>query len=86
MIEDDQLRQDIVWTYETAIGQIHAGLQNNRLLFELRELDPEHEADRYGFQLEQLKTSAAGMQLLCKQTIERVNALLPALDRVTGRI
>jgi hypothetical protein len=85
LIEDDQLRQDIIWTYETAIGQIHAGLQNNRLLFELRELDPEHQADRYEFQLDQLRASAANMQQLCKQTIERVNALLPALDRATGR-
>jgi hypothetical protein len=84
-IEDDQLRQDIIWAYETAIGQIHAGLQNNRLLFGLRELDPEHQADRYEFQLDQLRASATNMQHLCKQTIERVNALVPALDRATGR-
>ncbi|CAH0187795.1 hypothetical protein SRABI118_01414 [Massilia sp. Bi118] len=85
MIEDDQLRQDIIWTYETAIGQIHAGLQNNRLLFELRELDPGRQADLYEFQLDQLRASATNMQQLCKQTIQRVSALLPDLDRATGR-
>jgi hypothetical protein len=85
LIDDDQLRQEIIWAYEFAIGMIHAGLQNNRLITEARELDRTTEAERFQFQLEQLKISAVGMQFICKQTIERVNALLPALDRATGR-
>jgi hypothetical protein len=88
-IDDDQLRQDIIWTYETAISQIHAGMQNNQLLFDLRDFDaagygPER-AEQRQFHVSQLLASATGMQYLCKQTIERVNALLPALDRAAGR-
>lgn len=85
LIDDDQLRQEIIWAYEFAIGMIHAGLQNNRLLLEVRELDRANQEERYQFQIEQLKISAASMQFICKQTIERVNALLPDLDRATAR-
>jgi hypothetical protein len=85
LIDDDELRQDIIWAYETAIGLIHAGLQNNRLLFALDELNESEQPERYKFHLDQLRTSAAGMQIICKQTIERVNALLPELNRAAGR-
>lgn len=86
LIDDDQLRQDIIWAYETAIGLIHSGLQNNRMLFALSEMDEEARPERYQFQLEQLRVSAAGMQTICKQTVERVNALLPALGQAIGRV
>jgi hypothetical protein len=85
LIGDDQLRQDIIWTYETAIGTNHAGLQNNRLLFALDEIDQIGQPERYQFLLEQLRVSAGGMQRICKQTIGRINALLPVLDRATDR-
>jgi hypothetical protein len=64
-------------------------MQNNQLLFDLREFDaaghgPER-AEQRQFHVSQLLASATGMQYLCKQTIERVNSLLPALDRAAGR-
>ena len=85
MIENDQLRQDIIWTYETAIGMSHAGLQNNRLLLDARDALRTDDTDRYEFHVEQLKASAAGMQFLCRETIKRVENLLPALDEAIGR-
>jgi hypothetical protein len=85
MIDSDQLRQDIIWTYETAIGMIHMGLQNNRLLAEAHEARREHDIVRIDRHTEQLKVSAMNMQMLCKQTIERVNNLLPILSLAAGR-
>jgi hypothetical protein len=85
MIDDDQLRQDIISAYEWATGLIHAGMQNNRMLAELSEAAAKRDVRQYDLRLTQLKESAAGMKHICKQTIERVTALLPALDRAAGR-
>jgi hypothetical protein len=85
LIDNDQLRQDIIWAYEYAMGMMHAGLQNNRMLFDLRDLDRATHEDQYQFQLEQLRISAAGMQIICRQTIQHVNDLLPALDLAAAR-
>lgn len=88
LIADDQLRQDIIYTYEIATGLIYAGMQNNRLLREYRDLEAivqdnftPFNSNRHHFHLEALQRSALSMRRLLDMTMSRVSALLPQLDK-----
>lgn len=86
LIDDDDLRSEIIAAYEWADAMPTAVELNNALLLELREIeaelhyrDDEFQRHRLEFQLKRLRETRSGVQNICRQAIELVNSLVPKL-------
>jgi hypothetical protein len=86
LIANDDLRTEILGAYEMANALIACAQENNRLLFDLRDTEVEviyrpddFQIAKQRFQIGELQKMCEQMQLICKKSMNLVNALVPKL-------